>query len=640
MKNRIDVFFRNVHHSKGVIDNKIFSEEDGKVCLEGGCLYYGRESNWRVKVKDIVTLEIRDDSVEILTEDLRLLLTDPVTSLKKNPVEKFCRRLQNLHEKHHGPPHSVSRFVESSSRAALGSPQRRGQRKTTSRRPLGSLGRTNETTLRRNPLKSNEPNAMMSWSDDEKEEQGSVENQEQQDEDHGEQELAFPDQRGPKDNTSDQSETESAGDVVDPPPKKPRRGRFKRIGKAVIDDDSDEDDLFTTPQAKHIVSPSRTATKPTIEEDGESDDDSRPKSSITNFFQPKKKQSFDPSRTAKASSNSEATTTTPTRSSRVHRPFQSPHVARVVKQSHLKNMQSASENWLARSPAGAHSPSRTSANRIYGKNSPSISRLSPPDALEIFDRVEAADKSRHFFSPGAAPAVSRKRPLVFKRHNEKTEELSTILSSKPNPSTLPVAEDQITDLPTPPPRNPFRGLRNLGNTCYMNASLQMLYSIPSFVKALSGRGGDLTKSVVSVYDDLQDTTGNSPIVPENIKTAIDAKTDKFHGYEQRDAHEFVNDLLDHINEEIKTDHLSHEKDPDDFCMTLQVSLECTKCGYSRTKDEVYRNLSIDIVANGDDPVCKINDCLAQFFQPEEREIKCEKCTEGNCARQTTRVLHR
>jgi ubiquitin C-terminal hydrolase len=68
----------------------------------------------------------------------------------------------------------------------------------------------------------------------------------------------------------------------------------------------------------------------------------------------------------------------------------------------------------------------------------------------------------------------------------------------------------------------------------------------------------------------------------------------------------------------------------------------------RTKEEMYRYLSIDINAdetedNGDSSVSQkrtVEKCLEHFFKPEDREIKCEKCDDGQVATQTMRVLSR
>jgi hypothetical protein len=68
-------------------------------------------------------------------------------------------------------------------------------------------------------------------------------------------------------------------------------------------------------------------------------------------------------------------------------------------------------------------------------------------------------------------------------------------------------------------------------------------------------------------------------------------------------------------------------------------------GTLRSKGEIYRHLSIDII-NGDDGKAgvdvkgSVEKSLDHFFQPETREIKCEKCDDGVEASQTLRILSR
>lgn len=136
------------------------------------------------------------------------------------------------------------------------------------------------------------------------------------------------------------------------------------------------------------------------------------------------------------------------------------------------------------------------------------------------------------------------------------------------------------------PKSPWRGLQNLGNTCFVNSSLQMLYSVPSFVSALSNKGGDLAKSIVSVSDKLKDTSKYGAASPNIVKRAMDAVTDKFAGYEQRDAHEFLSDLVDRVHDELEEETKENDNGsvrPTDefFRMNVNVCLTCDSCGYAR-----------------------------------------------------------
>jgi ubiquitin C-terminal hydrolase len=58
-----------------------------------------------------------------------------------------------------------------------------------------------------------------------------------------------------------------------------------------------------------------------------------------------------------------------------------------------------------------------------------------------------------------------------------------------------------------------------------------------------------------------------------------------------------------------------------FCSFLDVRLTCDSCSYTRSKTEMYRYLSIDLVM----PQPNVEDGLKRFFLPEKIDLKCEKC---------------
>ena len=154
----------------------------------------------------------------------------------------------------------------------------------------------------------------------------------------------------------------------------------------------------------------------------------------------------------------------------------------------------------------------------------------------------------------------------------------------------------------------------MGNSCYINSSLQMLYSVPGFASALEyfREGRALVSSICDLSKELQDKEKVGSASAKAIKTVVDANTHKFRGYQQRDAHEFLGDLIDQIHEELEraSDKNTivqgvHQKDeglkadeelvhsnsdtsngpmlPTDgyFRLDVEVCLKCQSCGYRR-----------------------------------------------------------
>ena len=304
--------------------------------------------------------------------------------------------------------------------------------------------------------------------------------------------------------------------------------------------------------------------------------------------------------------------------------------------------------------------------------------------------------------------------------------------------------------------NSIPGIQNLGNTCYLSASLQTLFSIPQFLLDLyktyetettqhSGAKkmpltcalleiataiGVLRQEDVPLIDPGEAKKNNKFATvkaanPTALKKQMDALTDKFAGYEQRDAHEFLSDIVDFLHDELaavpprpmppsparpaaateegggeaadgggssnaeegtpageglmKVPVNEENKNPNEspkpkgaseetkdavmkgdesvatsqhengilptddyFHLNVRVCLECDSCGYARSKDEMYRHLSVDVgEENAKDPdTWTVERSLRQFFQAEKRELKCEKCDEGKTATQRMQIISR
>uniref|UniRef100_A0A8C2EE20 Ubiquitin carboxyl-terminal hydrolase n=1 Tax=Cyprinus carpio TaxID=7962 RepID=A0A8C2EE20_CYPCA len=189
------------------------------------------------------------------------------------------------------------------------------------------------------------------------------------------------------------------------------------------------------------------------------------------------------------------------------------------------------------------------------------------------------------------------------------------------------------------------GLRNLGNTCFMNAILQSL----SYAKPVP-------KQLFDYWLTLSNT-------PHGLSDVIGKLSDVFcRGYQQQDAHEFLRYLLEHLHREMqgsKNGSPSPALSPDRpkhaseskccingtstivtsvFGGVLQNEVYCLICGTESRKFDPFLDLSLDIPSQfrikftkdqEPGPTCTLNDCLQSFTDLEELDetelYMCHKC---------------
>ncbi|XP_008051433.1 inactive ubiquitin carboxyl-terminal hydrolase 50 [Carlito syrichta] len=225
-----------------------------------------------------------------------------------------------------------------------------------------------------------------------------------------------------------------------------------------------------------------------------------------------------------------------------------------------------------------------------------------------------------------------------------------ILSECTDHGALPAVKEAEEDRPH---FQGVTGLRNLGNTCYMNAILQCLCSISplveyflsgKYIAALQKDCSEVATAFAYLMTDmwLGDTDCVSPALFQatlgNLCPAFLKKT-------QQDAQEFLIYVLNELHEALKKYHRrrAYEKRSTQrrckkvitsetsiitrlFEGQLSYSITCLKCDNCTYKNEVFTVLSLPIPYQHD---CSLQDCLQCFFQQDtltwSNQIHCSFC---------------
>ncbi|XP_074067024.1 ubiquitin carboxyl-terminal hydrolase 20 [Macrotis lagotis] len=114
------------------------------------------------------------------------------------------------------------------------------------------------------------------------------------------------------------------------------------------------------------------------------------------------------------------------------------------------------------------------------------------------------------------------------------------------------------------------GLKNLGNSCYMNAALQALSNCPPLTQFFLECGGlvrtdkkpALCKSYQKLVSEVWHKKRPSYVVPTSLSHGIKLVNPMFRGYAQQDTQEFLRCLMDQLHEELKEPMAADVRDSD------------------------------------------------------------------------------
>ena len=189
----------------------------------------------------------------------------------------------------------------------------------------------------------------------------------------------------------------------------------------------------------------------------------------------------------------------------------------------------------------------------------------------------------------------------------------------------------------------MKGFNNIGNTCYLNAGLQMIIQNVDLCKLILKYSHQslILNKISSIIINYYSNT-NLNITPSEIKSIVEHRQNIFCGYQQQDSVEFVIYLLDIIDEEIKKINKDSKELQQIFGININVKIKCkhNTCLKEYNKQEINNFLMLDM----DNSCFTLDDLYRKFKSTEQLDNDnsyfCEKCGVKRNALKSSQIISR
>jgi len=178
----------------------------------------------------------------------------------------------------------------------------------------------------------------------------------------------------------------------------------------------------------------------------------------------------------------------------------------------------------------------------------------------------------------------------------------------------------------------MKGFNNIGNTCYLNAGLQMIIHNKDLCnliinnEKINSDFENISNFIKQYYNNQQGT-----LTPDYIKNLVSKNNKEFIGMNQNDSFEFILYFLDYIFDILKVNDI--------YTVTTKISIKCKlmSCLKINVHHEKNNFLLLDINNNTNN----LDECYRYYKSIEklcdDNSYFCEKCNSKRIASKRTEI---
>lgn len=282
--------------------------------------------------------------------------------------------------------------------------------------------------------------------------------------------------------------------------------------------------------------------------------------------------------------------------------------------------------------------------------------------LEREQQLSIARAAKKHYKPPAEPIIARPPTPSDDTSNSTSSELQHSIaydeptsrpaydrSTKPQSRNVETTAPRVRDFSPVLGHNVGRGLtglKNLGNTCYMNSILQCLSNTPQLMEfCISDKyknhicrrnktNGQVIEEVAALIKELWNGQYKC-VASRDLRYVVGQYQKIFRGVDQQDSHEFLTILMDWLHSDLQTLRVPRQRDVISasekawleftksqeslilhlFYGQIKSTVKCVTCTKESATYECFSNLSLELPANAN--LCYLNQCMDMYFSGEK-----------------------